>query len=348
MDIQIKHQGQDLLVHFPYDEIAKTRIKEHFNGRWNPTETAWAVDAAFEDEVRELLNERFGTDGTRPIAYQTLRVTALKTVSEYHGPVTCCGKVLARAHGRDSGAKTGSDVVLLSGGIHSGGSRKNWKSIVEEGSVFKLVRVLPALVEEDPDWKIELIEEQLEEPSDEPENRPLAKDLSIHSIQGEIKLVTSGYQDRYPMVFNVTATLELPDGKISLYAQDVSGICDAVRVLTGSDALVRSVREIKPRFYMAVRKPAPGGNGIIRMRVDTTTGRIQAGVDYVVREQWEAMSDYGRDSVSKVAAELSTDEWWAIKYALDQIEALRTGGQLQALPIDYSRIDALLDGETVS
>ena len=75
---------------------------------------------------------------------------------EYNGPVTCCGKTVARAVDRDSGAKVGYDVALLSGHIDSGGSRKNWKTIVEEGSTFKLLNVLPGLVDDyDPDeWEI--------------------------------------------------------------------------------------------------------------------------------------------------------------------------------------------------
>ena len=104
---------------------------------------AWIVRAALENKVREVLRDVFGTDGSAPANMYTMIVTAIDDIDKYHGPVTCCGKVLARASGRDSGAKVGDDVALIDGSITSGGSSKNWRSIVKKDSVFKLLNVFP-------------------------------------------------------------------------------------------------------------------------------------------------------------------------------------------------------------
>ena len=49
---------------------------------------------------------------------------------------------MARAYGRDSGAKIGEGVVFLEGGASSGGSVKNWYTTIKKGSVFE-VRDVP-------------------------------------------------------------------------------------------------------------------------------------------------------------------------------------------------------------
>lgn len=163
MNINVKKYGDFLAVYFPFDESAKDRIK-NLGGKWNGIERCWKVPAALESEVREVLRETFGTDGSQPVNMLTLRVTALEDVEVYTEPVTCCGKVLARAYGRDSGAKVGDDVALISGNIASGGSRKNWKSIVRKGAVFKLLNVFPGQKDDyDSDsFQVEVIDESIE------------------------------------------------------------------------------------------------------------------------------------------------------------------------------------------
>jgi hypothetical protein len=55
------------------------------------------------------------------------------------------GREVARAFGRDSGAKLGPDVVVRAGGFHSGGSRKNWRITVKDGTSFDLLRLPVAM-----------------------------------------------------------------------------------------------------------------------------------------------------------------------------------------------------------
>jgi len=52
--------------------------------------------------------------------------------------VVFMGEKVAVAFDRDSGAKVAHGTRMISGEISSGGSRKNWYCIVDEGSVFEL------------------------------------------------------------------------------------------------------------------------------------------------------------------------------------------------------------------
>lgn len=49
------------------------------------------------------------------------------------------GRVIAGARGRDSGVTIGNGVVLVSGEIKSGGSVKNWLTVVKSESVFRIL-----------------------------------------------------------------------------------------------------------------------------------------------------------------------------------------------------------------
>lgn len=75
----------------------------------------------------------------------TAKVTFTKDVYEECDSVVILGKTVARAYGRDTGAKPGEDVLLQEGTLTSGGSRANWRSIVRAGAVVTLYNVSKAL-----------------------------------------------------------------------------------------------------------------------------------------------------------------------------------------------------------
>lgn len=54
----------------------------------------------------------------------------------WQGPVEVAGRTIARAWGRDSGAKLGDGVVKLQGRVGSGGSMKNWETVVDADVVL--------------------------------------------------------------------------------------------------------------------------------------------------------------------------------------------------------------------
>ena len=117
----------------PYnaDFVAKCR---NFRGKWEPKEKAWYFDDTLIDHVRETLMEFFGTTGEVPYENCTLQVDNFDA-SCMTGPVILFGRIIAKAFGRDSGAKLGDDIVLLSGTIDSSGSVKNWSTIVNKATL---------------------------------------------------------------------------------------------------------------------------------------------------------------------------------------------------------------------
>ena len=100
-------------------------------GRWDSQSKAWVFSAIVEDKVEEL-DALFNTN------IITAEITAKMEIHGGQGAVNFCGYPLAKAFGRDSGAKVCDGVALIKGDIGSGGSQKNWATIVSVGSVFRL------------------------------------------------------------------------------------------------------------------------------------------------------------------------------------------------------------------
>ncbi len=74
------------------------------------------------------------------------------TISAHTGPVVLFGRTVASAHGRDSGAKIGEGVCFEAGGCTSGGSVKNWYTVIESGSVLTIYDVPRRAAEEKLGW----------------------------------------------------------------------------------------------------------------------------------------------------------------------------------------------------
>ena len=122
------------------------RINVNFNnavkklgGFWNGE--AWEVSSDFDAKLQKLHDKYFGCEKV------PLKITAKERISESRGPVLFAGFVVTRAFGRDSGAKLGTGVALISGDHDSGGSVKNWLTIVDEKSVFVISDFPKSLIE---------------------------------------------------------------------------------------------------------------------------------------------------------------------------------------------------------
>ena len=103
----------------------------NLGGTWDKSQDAWIFPAYVESEV-ESLDEIFNSD---PIV---IEITAIEEIYEYGKGIEFLGKPLCRAFERDSGARISTDIALLSGYATSGGSRKNWATILDEGTVLRL------------------------------------------------------------------------------------------------------------------------------------------------------------------------------------------------------------------
>lgn len=100
-------------------------------GSWDKEQNAWIFPGFVSDEVEEL-DEIYNS---API---TVEITAIEEIREYGKGIEFLGRPLCRAFGRDSGARIDSDIALISGYATSGGSQKNWATILNEDSVLRL------------------------------------------------------------------------------------------------------------------------------------------------------------------------------------------------------------------
>jgi hypothetical protein len=101
----------------------------------------WLVSKDYEAELKDILLEYYGTDGSFSDKRVNIELLTNKDIKMSQKPVLFSGKTLAQAFHRDSGARVGQNVALIEGSINSGGSSKNWETIVEKGSRFKVMHV---------------------------------------------------------------------------------------------------------------------------------------------------------------------------------------------------------------
>lgn len=124
----------------PYNAEFVSRIKL-LGGRWDAANRCWAVPEEAVEEVRAAMRQIYGRDD-RPVTDTADAILRFdRDISECRASITLLGRTIARAYGRDSGAKVGEDVLFLEGVPRSGGSVRNWYTIIPAGSVVKVLRV---------------------------------------------------------------------------------------------------------------------------------------------------------------------------------------------------------------
>lgn len=143
MDITITINDGRLAVASPYHPEFPPQAKA-LGGKWAGNQ--WVFDPRDEARVRDLCREIYGTDGS-PVAdtdLVTIRVTVMEGCELYEdlGAIFLAGREIARAFGRDGGARLGEGVAFLEGKPDSGGSRKNWMTVIPGPATFE-VRDLP-------------------------------------------------------------------------------------------------------------------------------------------------------------------------------------------------------------
>ena len=100
-------------------------------GSWDKEQNAWIFPGFVSDQVEEL-------DEIYNSALIAVEITAIEEIREYGKGIEFLGRPLCRAFSRDSGARIDSEVALISGCATSGGSQKNWATILNEDSVLRL------------------------------------------------------------------------------------------------------------------------------------------------------------------------------------------------------------------
>lgn len=154
--MKIELEKENAYIYTPYNTRFVSKIKTA-GGRWSSAKKAWYVNAHNVEAVRTIMRQVYGVDDTSLASDKLVRVriTLSRELSECTGPVQLFGKIVASAFGRDSGAKLGDDAFFEMGNAKSGGSAKNWETIIAAGSVIVLEKVPLAAIDAKIDWKDE-------------------------------------------------------------------------------------------------------------------------------------------------------------------------------------------------
>lgn len=147
--ITTKNNGTQTAVYTPYNASFVSAIRKIGGARWDAEGKAWMVPTASLPQVREIMRNIWGEDDRMDTVKRvSVRLTFHEICSAECRPVEILGKTISRAYSRDSGARPGDDVAFEAGGPASGGSVKNWRSVVEEGSVVVLSSVPETILDE--------------------------------------------------------------------------------------------------------------------------------------------------------------------------------------------------------
>lgn len=151
----IKTANDGIAVISPYSTIFVAGARR-LAGRWGAVtqkdgtiDKAWIFPAEVKADVRALLRDTYGEDGESEVPTVRLRVEYHGTVQDTGGSteVVIGGREVARIFGRDSGARLGANIVLRTGGVGSGGSRKSPRIEVRPDTVFDLLRMPKPMAE---------------------------------------------------------------------------------------------------------------------------------------------------------------------------------------------------------
>ena len=136
----------------PFNRDFVAAIRNVGGRKWDGENKCWTVPEESLPQVRQIMMDIYGeTDLPGTCGSVTVKVTFKEEYSERRDDVIFFKKVIASARGRDSGARPGDDVTFLEGEPTSGGSMKNWESVVPSGAVVLLRHVPLSVWEQDKD-----------------------------------------------------------------------------------------------------------------------------------------------------------------------------------------------------
>lgn len=136
--VKIEKTEKQMIASSPYHPDLPAKAKK-LGGKWSAASKAWIFDIRDEDRVKDLYRNIYGTDGDTPTGdLVTLRVNFFEGASDLHGGVFVGGRCIGRATGRDSGASLANGIIIIDGRIYSGGSVKNWRTVVAEGTIVEI------------------------------------------------------------------------------------------------------------------------------------------------------------------------------------------------------------------
>ena len=136
--VSIETINDKIEVSSPYNKSFVSAARG-LGGRWLPSKMVWSFDARDADHVRAACKDAYGTDGSVEAPLVTLRAVAGEDDVWASRSALCIGPVeVARAFGRDSNVRLADGVSITNGNATAGGSRKNWATVLEGGSVVEI------------------------------------------------------------------------------------------------------------------------------------------------------------------------------------------------------------------
>ena len=148
-EIKIVNNGKELEIYTPYSAEFVSQIKSRVGGaRWNSEKRCWTTSIEALDTVREILNTVYGFSDIDSVGKSyTVRIEVLRDFESERAPVSLFNREVARAFGRDSGAKIAENVLFVNGKPTSGGSKQYWNTTIPEGSVFDILHIPDKVLE---------------------------------------------------------------------------------------------------------------------------------------------------------------------------------------------------------
>lgn len=139
--VKIQVDGNKFVVTSPYStEFVK--VARNYGGKWNGN--GWVFANSEMPDIKKKLLEIYGSDGTlQPTV--TLLVKNLSDRSAVNSGYELFNIPIARAYGRDSGARLNSNIILIDGEITSDGSMKHPYTRLNEAT-FRIKDVPKALI----------------------------------------------------------------------------------------------------------------------------------------------------------------------------------------------------------
>lgn len=159
--IKIKEiDNNKIEIYTPYNREFVSKVKKISSAKWSYNKGCWEMDKIEIGVVRKFMMDCYGENDIEFAEKVDVKVKFLQTVEVYYKGIELFGRTIAYAFGRDSGAKLGDKVTCLDGEYRSGGSMKNWKTIIDEGAEFIIRDVAKnTITEYDKEiFKIEIIE----------------------------------------------------------------------------------------------------------------------------------------------------------------------------------------------
>lgn len=155
MKIEIKEDVASVFT--PYNAEFVKAVRMVGGARWNRQIQCWDIPSCAVDAVREMMMRVYGESDVAHVDKADIRVTFSDSVCAECGPITMFGRTVAYAYGRDSGAKVGEKVSFVKGRPASGGSRKNWTTVIPAGSVAEFYDVPNTLIADGDGYSVEII-----------------------------------------------------------------------------------------------------------------------------------------------------------------------------------------------